>query len=198
VATKADRKLLLGKIVLFALALVPIVLLGWAAFNDDLGPNPVETLQRKTGLWTFNFLMLTLAVSPLRQMMELPLLIRFRRMLGLFVFFYATAHMLTYIGFDQNFDLGGIVQDIIDRRFITVGFAAWVLMLPLAATSTNRIIRWMGGERWQALQRLVYVVGVLGAIHYLWLAKGVALLWPIGYAALLTTLFGWRLAKRVG
>lgn len=196
-ASKADRHILLGKLALFALALLPFVLLGWSAFTDDLGPNPVETLQRKTGIWAFNFLMLTLVVSPLREVAELPWLARFRRMLGLFAFFYGSLHLLSFVVFDHAFDLGGIAQDILDRRFIAVGFAAWVLMIPLAATSANWVIKALGSRRWQTLQRLVYMVGILAAIHYFWLSKGTALLWPIGYASLLALLFGWRVWKRV-
>lgn len=195
-AANTDRNLLLGKFALFALALAPIALLALAAFSDELGPNPVEMLQRKTGIWTLNFVMLTLAVSPLRSIAELPWLIRFRRMLGLFAFFYGTLHLLTYLVFDTDLDPGGILEDIVERRFITAGFAAWLLMIPLAATSADRMIRWIGGKRWQALQRVIYMVSILGTIHYFWLVKGTALLWPIGYAAFLSLLLGWRIWTR--
>ncbi|WP_295002318.1 protein-methionine-sulfoxide reductase heme-binding subunit MsrQ [uncultured Dechloromonas sp.] len=195
-ASSADRNIFLGKFVLFVLALVPFVLLGWETFNDQLGPNPVETLQRRTGIWTFNFLMLALSISPLRDISGLSWLVRFRRMIGLFAFFYGLLHLFSFVFFDHSLELAGILQDIRDRRFIAVGFLAWLLLLPLAATSSNWAIKLLGGRRWQVLQRLAYVVAVLGAVHYFWLSKGTALLWPIGYATVLAVLFGWRILKR--
>ena len=192
-----ERALSLGKILLFGGGLLPAVLLGWEAYRDQLGPNPVETLQRTTGAWAFNFLLLTLAVTPVRQWMGWPWLIRLRRMLGLFAFFYASLHLLAFAVFDHDLDLAGIADDIVERRFITAGFAAWLLMLPLAASSTKRVIRGLGGPRWKALHRLVYVVLGLAVIHYLWLAKGSALLWPIAYAMVAGLLLGWRLIRRL-
>lgn len=186
-----------AKLALFVLALVPLARLSWAAVYDQLGPNPVETLQHKTGIWTLNFLLLTLCITPLRQLSGWGALIRLRRMLGLFAFFYATLHALTYVVFDHGPELLQIYRDIVARRFLTAGFAAWLLMVPLALTSSNGAMRMLGGPRWQALQRTVYLVCILGVVHYLWLAKGTALLWPIAYAVGLALLFAWRITKRI-
>lgn len=195
--TLTDRQLALLKRLLFVAALVPAAQLVWAIAFDGLGPNPVETLQRKTGTWTFNFLLLTLAVTPLRGISGWHWLIRLRRMLGLYAFFYGTLHFLTFIGFDHAFDIGEIAKDVVKRPFATVGFAAWTIMLPLALTSTNRAIRALGGKRWQALHRSVYAVGILAAFHYFWLVKATALIWPIVYTTLLVALLGWRAQDRL-
>lgn len=193
----SDRQLRLVKIGLFTAALVPAAHLGWDLAFDGLGPNPVEALQRRTGTWTFNFLLLTLTITPLRGISGAHWLVRLRRMLGLYTFFYGTLHFLTFIGFDHAFDPGEIARDVLKRPFATVGFAAWALMLPLALTSSNRAIRALGGKRWQALHRSVYAVGILAAIHYFWLVKATALLWPLLYAALLAVLLGWRARERI-
>ena len=192
-----DRQLAAVKAALFLAALLPAAHLAWDLAFAGLGPNPVEALQRRTGTWTFNFLLLTLAITPLRGITGLHWLIRLRRMLGLYTFFYGTLHFLTFIGFDHAFDVDAIARDVLKRPFTTVGFAAWAIMLPLALTSTNAAIRALGGKRWQALHRSVYAVGILAAIHYFWLVKATAILWPILYATLLALLLGWRARERI-
>ncbi len=185
------------KTALFAVALIPLASLVYGGFNDGLGANPIEFVTHQTGTWTFNFLLITLAVTPLRTLSGQHWLLRLRRMLGLFCFFYAALHFATYLWLDQFFDVGAIARDIIKRPFITVGFAAFSLLLPLAATSSNRAIRRLGGKRWQALHRSVYLIGVLAAVHYFWLVKATALVYPLIYAALLAILLGWRVKKRI-
>ena len=183
------------KAIVFILCLLPAadLALGWRA--DALGANPIETITRASGEWTLRFLLITLAVTPLRRLSGLHWLLRLRRMLGLFAFAYAAAHFATYLWLDQFFDWRAIALDILDRPFITVGFAAFVLLVPLAATSSNRAIRWLGGRRWQDLHRAVYPVAILGCLHYLWLAKATALLWPIAYSAAVALLLGWRVRE---
>lgn len=181
------------KPLLFTLALLPALLLAWHAAQDSLGPNPVEALQRQSGSWSFNFLLLTLAMTPLRQLTGQAWPIRLRRMLGLYAFFYATLHLLCFAGFEHGFEATPIAQDILDRRFVLAGFAAWLLMLPLAVTSLPHLQRALGPAHWKALHRSIYVIGVIAALHYLWLVKATALLWPIGYALALAMLLGWRL-----
>lgn len=193
--TLTDRRLAAVKVALFVAALAPAALLVWDLAFDGLGPDPVEALQRRTGAWTFNFLLLTLAVTPLRSLTGLHWLLRLRRMLGLYAFFYGTLHFLAFIGFDHAFDVDAIARDVLKRPFTTVGFAAWAIMLPLALTSHQGAIRALGGRRWQALHRSVYAAGILAALHYLWLAQ--ALLWPILYATLLALLLGWRAQDRI-
>lgn len=185
---------LLGRIkaALFLICLLPAGRLLWAAYTDDFGPNPVEFVQRWTGTWTFNLLLLTLCISPLRALTGRPWLIRLRRMLGLFCFFYASLHFLAYIGFDHSFEIDAIARDILKRPFVSVGFAAFVLLLPLAATSSNRAIRWLGGRRWQDLHRAIYPIALLACVHYFWLVKATALLWPLCYSLAVGLLLGWR------
>lgn len=184
------------KAVLFCLALLPLARLGLAAYQDDFGANPVEFIQRWTGTWTINFLLLTLCITPLRGLTQWHWLIRLRRMLGLFTFFYATLHFLSFIGFDHDFAVDAMARDVLKRPFVTVGFAAFVLMLPLALTSNALAIRKMGGRAWQELHRNIYLISILGVLHYFWLVKATALLWPIGYAILLTFLLGWRIREQ--
>ncbi len=187
------------KAVLFLLCLLPAIdlALGWRA--DALGANPIETLTRAGGEWTLRFLLITLAVTPLRRLTGLHWLIRLRRMLGLFAFAYGTAHFATYLWLDQFFDWGAIARDILERPFITVGFAAFVLLVPLAATSNAFAIRRLGGRRWQALHRAVYAIAILGVLHYWWLVKA-DLLEPFLYALILAALLGarawWRELER--
>jgi sulfoxide reductase heme-binding subunit YedZ len=152
----------------------------------------VEFIQHATGDWTLRFLVLTLCVTPFRKIFNVPELIRFRRMLGLFAFFYVCLHFTTYIWFDQSFDLAAIWKDVAKRRYITVGFLAFVLLIPLALTSTTGWIRRLGGKRWQLLHRLIYVSAVAGAIHYYWLVKS-AVIRPLTYAAIIAALLAWRL-----
>lgn len=176
---------------IFGLCLLPLVRLIVLGFSGGLGANPVEFITRSTGTWTLVGLMVTLSVTPLRRLSGRSELMRYRRMLGLFTFFYACLHFVTYIWLDQFFDPAAIVKDIIKRPFITVGFTAFVLLVPLAATSTHAMIRRLG-RRWQPLHRLVYVIAILGVIHYLWLVKK-DLTEPLIYGAVLTLLLLMRL-----
>jgi methionine sulfoxide reductase heme-binding subunit len=159
------------KAAVFAACLIPFVRLVVLGFGDGLGANPIEYITHSTGWWTLTFLMITLAVTPLRRLLAQPWLLRLRRMLGLYAFFYASLHFITYIWLDQFFDWNEIVKDVIKRPFITFGFAAFVLLIPLAATSTNAMVKRLGAKRWQWLHRLVYPIGTLGAVHFWWLVK---------------------------
>jgi len=179
------------KVILFSLCLIPLGLLIWRALHGELGANPVEFVQHATGDWTLRFLIFTLAISPLRKLLNLPELIRFRRMLGLFAFFYVCLHFLTYIGPDQSFNLASMWKDVAKRRYITVGFTGFVLLIPLAITSTAGWIRRLGGKRWQQLHRLIYVAAVCGVIHYYWLVKS-AIITPLTYGAIVGVLLLWR------
>jgi len=158
------------KVVVFVACLVPLGMLGWRALHSDLGANPLEVITHTTGDWTLRCLVFTLAVTPLRQITKLYWLIKFRRMLGLYAFFYGSLHFTTYLWFDKFFDWNEIVKDIGKRPFITVGFGALVIMVPLALTSTAGMIRWLG-KKWQMLHRLVYASAIAGVIHYYWLVK---------------------------
>jgi sulfoxide reductase heme-binding subunit YedZ len=155
----------------FLLCLVPLARLVVLNFSDGLTANPIEFITRSTGTWTLVFLLITLAVTPLRRALGWPWLLRLRRMLGLYAFFYGCLHLTTYVWLDQFFDPAAIVRDIVKRPFITMGFTAFVLMLPLALTSTHAMVRRLGAARWQRLHRLVYAVSVAGVIHYWWLVK---------------------------
>lgn len=192
-----DRQLLGIKTAVFFGALAPAAHLAWRTAHDALGANPVETLTHATGDWTFNFLLLTLAVTPLRALTGQHWLLRLRRMLGLFTFFYGTLHFLIFAGFDHLFDVGDILRDVAKRPFVAVGFAALVLMIPLAATSFNAAIRRLGGRRWQELHRSVYAVAILACVHYFWLVKITAIQWPLLYAAIVFVLLGWRARERL-
>lgn len=190
------RQLGLIKIAVFSVCLLPLGRLLWAAYRDDFGPNPVEFVQRWTGSWTFNLLLITLCVTPLRTISQWHWLLRLRRMLGLFCFFYACLHFLSFIGFDHAFVLEDIAKDIYKRPFVSVGFAAFILLIPLAATSSNWAIRKLGGRKWQELHRSIYLIGILAAFHYFWLVKATALLWPLAYSVALAILLGWRIRER--
>lgn len=176
--------------VLFVLCLLPVLWLIWGFFQHQLGANPFEVLTRETGLWTLRLLLLTLLVRPLAEHFRQPSLLRLRRMLGLFSFFYACLHMLTYLWFDQFFNWHEIGTDILKRPYITLGMLAFVLLIPLALTSTRNMRRRLG-RRWQTLHRLIYVIGVLGVIHFLLLVKA-DLREPLIYATLLAGLLAWR------
>jgi sulfoxide reductase heme-binding subunit YedZ len=180
------------KVATFLLALYPLVRLLVFAATDNLGANPIEFITRSTGTWTLVGLMLTLTITPLRKITGWSSLLRIRRMLGLFSFFYATLHFITYIWLDQFFDLGAIIHDVYKRPFITVGFSAYLLLIPLALTSSNVMIRRLGAKRWQQLHKLVYLIAILGVLHYVWLVKK-DLTQPLIYAGVLTLLLGWRL-----
>ena len=185
-----------AKPLLFLLSLLPFAWLFYGALTSQLGPNPQEHLIRATGDWTLRFLCLTLAVTPVRVLAGLPTLQRFRRMLGLFTYFYVVLHFLAYSGFDQGFDLGEIGKDIAKRPFILVGFAAFVLLTPLAATSFNRAVKALGARRWQALHRLVYAIAVLGILHFFWMRAAKNNFAEVAvYAAILAVLLGWRVQQ---
>ena len=182
-----------AKPVLALLLALPMAWLVYATFNNLLGPNPAEALSRQTGDWTLRGLCLVLAITPLRVLLQAPGLLRLRRTVGVATFVYACVHLLCYAWFDQGFDLTDIGRDILKRPFIWLGFSAWVLMLPLAATSFNTAIRWLGGRRWQALHRLVYVAALLSVLHFFWMRTGkndFAEVWV--YAAVLIGLMAWR------
>ena len=177
----------------FLLGLLPALWLVYGAAFDQLGANPAEALVRSTGDWTLRMLCAVLAVTPLRVSAGLPGLARFRRMVGLFVYFYATLHLLAYSWFDMGLDAGDIARDIAKRLFILVGFTAVLLLTPLALTSSNWMIRWLGARRWQALHRSVYVVAGLAVLHFFWMRAGKNNFTEVAvYAAVLATLLGWR------
>ena len=163
----------------------------WKGFQHSLGANPIEVITHSTGDWTIRFLLITLAVTPLRRLLNQAWLIRFRRMFGLFAFFYGSLHFLTYIWLDKFFDVHEMLADVLKRRFITVGLLGFLLLIPLALTSTAWSIRRLGGKRWQALHRLIYATAVLGVIHYLWLVKADRTK-PLQYGAILGVLLGYR------
>jgi len=182
-----------AKPVVFVLALLPFAWLVWGIVTNSLGANPAEHLIRSTGDWTLRFLCIVLAVTPLRVMTKTPALARFRRMLGLFVYFYVCLHLLSYGLFDMDLDLGEIAKDIAKRPFILVGFSAFVLLTPLAATSFNRAIKALGVKRWQALHKLVYLIAGLGLLHFFWMRAGKNNFGePVVYAAIIAALLLWR------
>jgi sulfoxide reductase heme-binding subunit YedZ len=178
---------------LFCISLLPFAWLVWGALADQLGANPAETLIRSTGDWTLRFLCIVLAVTPLRILTATPALARFRRMLGLFVYFYVALHLLSYSGFDMSFDLGDIARDIAKRPFILVGFSAFLMLTPLALTSFNRVIKAMGAKRWQRLHKAVYLVAALSILHFFWMRAGKNNFAEVFvYATVLGLLLGWR------
>jgi sulfoxide reductase heme-binding subunit YedZ len=180
------------KAAVFLVCLMPLGLLVWRGFNGGLTANPIEFITHTTGWWTLAFLLITLSVTPARRFLDMPWLLRLRRMLGLFAFFYASLHFLTWLVVDQFFDWDAIVKDIIKRPYITVGFSAFVLLLPLAATSTNAMVRRLGAARWRALHRAVYVIAILGVVHFWWLVKK-DIREPLAFAGVLAVLLGARL-----
>ncbi len=180
------------KPLVFLACLVPLARLGWKAYMGLLGANPIEVITHSTGDWLLRFLLITLAITPLRKLLHLPWLIRYRRMFGLFAFFYGVLHFLTYIWLDKFFDLHEMLADVAKRRFITVGFIGFVLLIPLALTSTSGWIRRLGGKRWSALHRLIYISALAGVIHYYWLVKA-DVRKPLQYAFVLSLLLGYRL-----
>ncbi len=180
------------KFVIFLLCLEPLGALVWKGFQHDLGANPIEVITRSTGTWTLVFLMVTLSITPLRKLTGQLWLIRFRRMIGLYAFFYGCLHFTTYIWLDKFFDLRAMLKDVAKRPFITAGFTAFVLMIPLAATSANFMIRRLG-KRWQTLHRLIYVSATAGVVHYIWLVKKDERV-PLMFATVLCVLLAYRLA----
>lgn len=186
------------KAIVFVAALAPLARLvaGLAFYPEWLGANPAEFITRSTGNWTLRFLLATLAVTPLRKALGWHWLAGLRRMLGLFAFFYGLVHLSSYVAFDHVFDVADILKDIVQRPFITVGSAALVLMLPLALTSTDRMVRRLGAKRWRALHRLVYLIAPLGVLHFWWMVKA-DIREPALYAAILAGLFGYRVVAAV-
>jgi len=176
----------------FVVCLVPMAWLVWDIFAGNLSANPIEDIRNRTGIWTLRFLMITLSVTPLRRIIGWPSLIRFRRMLGLFAFFYAFVHFITYIWLDQAFAWDEIVKDMISKRpFILSGVASFVLLIPLAITSTKKWIGRLGGKRWQMIHRLIYLSAGLGVLHYYWRVK-LDIARPLAYGAVLAVLLGLR------
>jgi methionine sulfoxide reductase heme-binding subunit len=186
-------KLRLTKLALFLAALIPLARLIWKAFHQDLGANPVEFITHSTGDWTLILILATLTITPLRRITRQYWLIGIRRMIGLFAFFYVSLHFITYIWADKGFDVHEMLKDVVKRPFITVGFSAFVLMIPLALTSTAWSIRLLGGKNWQRLHRLIYLTAILGVIHYLWLVKADRRK-PLEYGAVLSVLLLYRVA----
>jgi methionine sulfoxide reductase heme-binding subunit len=185
-----------AKPVLFAAALLPFAWLVYGIVTNNLGANPAEYLIRSTGDWTLRFLCITLAVTPLRVITGTPTLARLRRMLGLFVYFYVVLHLLSYSWFDMGFDFAEIAKDIAKRPFILVGFTAFLLLTPLAATSFNRAVKAIGAKRWQALHKLVYVIAGLGILHFFWMRAGKRNFAEVAvYAAIIAILLGWRVVQ---
>jgi sulfoxide reductase heme-binding subunit YedZ len=198
--TSINRWLMQGwvKPALFLLCLMPAIWLVYGAVTDHLGANPAEALLRSTGDWTLRALCLVLCITPLRTGAGLTALARMRRMLGLFVYFYASLHLLAYSWFDRGFVVADIAKDIAKRPFILVGFAAFVLLTPLALTSFNRAIKALGAKRWQALHRLVYGVALLAVLHFFWMRAGKNNFAEVAvYALILGVLLGWRLQRRL-
>ena len=183
-----------AKPLVFSLCLLPFVFLVLQLLTDALGANPIEAFIRRNGDWGLRFLLLTLAMTPLRQLLRQSWPLRYRRMLGLFAFFYVCIHLLSYIVLDQFFDWQEIWADILKRPFITVGMTAFVLLLPLAVTSNKAMMRRLG-RNWPRLHRLVYVIAICAVLHYFWLVKA-DLYWPILYAVILAILFAFRIVKR--
>lgn len=189
-----ETHLRIFKLMVFLLCLIPAMLLVWDAYRHALGANPIEEVSHRTGDWGLRFLLITLTIGPLRGWFEWFWLARFRRMLGLYTFFYATLHFLSYIVLDQFFDWAEIYKDIIKRPYITLGFSAFLVLVPLAATSFDRAVNWLGKLRWQQLHQFVYMAATLGVIHYFWLVKADYRL-PLIYGTWLLLLLIIRVAR---
>lgn len=189
----ADRFVRYAKPVVFLACLAPLGLLVRKGIEGRLGANPIEVITHSTGDWTLIFLCITLAITPLRRALGLPWLVRFRRMTGLFAFFHGFLHFITYVWLDKFFDWHAMMKDVAKRPFITAGFTAFALLVPLAATSTAGMIRLLGGRRWQWLHRLIYVSAAAGVVHYYWLVKADVRL-PLRYAAIVAFLLVCRVA----
>ena len=166
--TQINQKYL--KVVIFILSLVPIFYITYQILTNQLGPEPIKDITHHTGKWTLYFIVITLAMTPLKKMTKLNIWINYRRMFGLFIFFYASIHLMTYVGLDYRFDLASIGDDIIKKKYIFIGFSAWLLLIPLAITSNKRMMKILK-NKWKKLHRLIYLISLCGAIHYLWLVK---------------------------
>jgi sulfoxide reductase heme-binding subunit YedZ len=186
-----SSKLVAAKFVVWALCLAPFLRLAWRIWHNDVTPNPVEFITHFTGDWTIRLVVATLAITPLRKLLHAPNLIRFRRLLGLFAFFYACLHFTTDLWLDHNFDMPSIVKDVAKRPYVTAGFTAFVLLIPLAITSTSGWIRRLGGKRWQRLHRLIYITAIAAVVHYYWLVKSDIRL-PLLYGLLVALELGYR------
>lgn len=186
------KTIAIAKTFIWVACLTPLLRLGWRGLTGGLGANPIEFITLSTGTWTLVFLLATLAITPLRRLSGQSWLIRFRRLVGLFAFFYGVLHFITYVWLDKFFDVQDMIKDVAKRPFITAGFLAFLLLVPLAATSTAGAIRWMGGRRWQLLHRLIYVSGVSAVVHFWWKVKA-DVRKPAIYAAVLGILLGLRL-----
>jgi sulfoxide reductase heme-binding subunit YedZ len=180
------------KVIVWAACLAPFFWLVWRIWHQDLTANPKEYIEHFTGDWTLRLIAATLAITPLRKLLHLPDLIRFRRLIGLFAFFYVCLHFTAYLWLDQNFDFAAILADVAKRPYITAGFTGFVLLIPLALTSTKGWIRRLGGRRWQRLHRLIYITAVAGVIHYYWLVKSDVRL-PLLYGGIVAVLLAYRL-----
>ena len=190
-----EKWLSVAKNLVFLAALIPLAKLAWLGLHNGLGANPIEKITRTTGYWTLTFLMITLTATPLRTVSGWSWPIRWRRMLGLFAFFYASLHFLTYLVLDQFFDWTAIVKDIAKRPYITVGFPAFLMLIPLAVTSTNKMVQRLGAKRWKNLHKLIYLIGIAGVVHFWWLVKK-DITEPVQFAFVLTVLLGFRVAQR--
>src|SRR5215467_15609687 len=184
------------KFAVFAACLTPLGMLAWEAYTQNLGANPIEKITHSTGDWTLRFLLITLSITPARKLLGVSNLIKFRRMLGLYAFFYGSLHFLTYVWLDKFFNLHEMIADIEKRKFITIGLTAFTLLIPLAITSTTGWIRRLGGKRWQMLHRLIYVSACAGVVHYYWLVKSDIRL-PLLYGAIVTVLLAYRLGPKL-
>ena len=189
------RRIRWSKVLVFLLCLAPLFRLAWRVWNQDVTANPTEFIQHSTGDWAIRLIVATLAVTPLRKLLGVPGLIRFRRMIGLFAFFYACLHVLTYLWLDKLFDFPAMLKDVGRRPFITAGFAAFVCLVPLAVTSTAGWIRRLGGKRWQRLHSLIYVTAIAAVVHYYWLVKS-DIRQPMLYGTLVALLLAWRVVSR--
>src|SRR5688572_11033367 len=185
-------KISFPKFVVFINSLIPLVLLLWDLYRKQVGPNPLEFATRTTGMLTLVFLSLTVAITPMRRIFGINSLVKFRRMLGLFAFFYGSLHLLTYVWFDRLFNLASVAGDVVQRPFILLGMTAFVLMVPLAITSTNKMVKRLGGKRWARLHRLVYLAAVAGVVHFWMLVKSDVSL-PLTFAFIVLFLLGYRL-----
>jgi sulfoxide reductase heme-binding subunit YedZ len=190
-----NRSLSWVKVVVFLMALIPLGKLAIGAYLDALGANPIEKITHVTGYWTLTFLLITLTITPIKRLSGWLWLMRLRRMLGLFAFFYAVLHFSTYLVLDQFFDWDNIIKDIVKRPYITIGFSAFVVLIPLAVTSNDALIRRLGGKNWKTLHSLIYPCAIAGVVHFWWLVKK-DLTNPVIFASLLALLLGMRLAYR--